>query len=60
MKVRRCFGHSGEKECLGFMCNNSKECYECYLKYFQSKKQRYFIRLSEVIDKFMIDNNLTY
>jgi hypothetical protein len=60
MQVKRCFGHSGEKDCLMFLCNCPAECYECYLKWYRLTKKDYYIRLREVIENYMKDNKITY
>jgi len=60
MQVKRCFGHSGERECLMFMCNCPSECYECYIKYYQLKKQDYPVRVIDIINSYMKENKLTF
>jgi hypothetical protein len=60
MQVKRCFGHSGEKDCLMFLCNCPSECYECYLKFYQLKKQNYNVRIKEIIENYIKDNKITY
>jgi hypothetical protein len=60
MKVKRCFGTSGQKDCLMALCPDSIKCYECYLKYFQHDKKGFNVRLREIIDTFMKENKLRY
>lgn len=58
--VKRCFGTSGQKDCLMNLCPDSNECYKCYLKYYSNYKKGFNIRLREVIADFMKENNLRY
>jgi hypothetical protein len=60
MKVKRCFGTSGQKDCLMALCEDSSKCYECYLKYFIENKKGFNSRLREVIETYMKDNKLRY
>jgi hypothetical protein len=60
MKVKRCFGTSGQKDCLMALCPDSSKCYECYLKFFQQEKRGFNIRLREVIENYMKENKLRY
>jgi hypothetical protein len=60
MKVKRCFGKSGQKDCLMSLCPNSDKCYECYLKFFKQEKKGFNVRLNEIIFNYMKENKLNY
>jgi len=57
-QVPSCFGRVGNSSCQFMMCNDSKECYECYWKYYFDRKNGIKVNIDDVIRDYCTTNKL--